>query len=383
MRNPQSIAEAEVTVAARRRLNRPRGSGSFRPAWVAGSAAFGGFRLRVLSMLAGAPSGGAETFFVTLVSAFAGAGVEQRAVIRRNPTRAALLREAGVPVREAGYGRWLDFATGAALRDEVRSFDPDVGIAFMNRAAMRMPAGRHLKLARLGGFYDVKYYRRCDHLICITHGIRRHVIAQGWPEDRAHYIGNFAEADDAAPADRAAYDTPADAPLIFTPCRLHAAKAIDVLLKAVAELDGVYLWIAGDGPDREALTALAETLGIASRVRFLGWQVGTGPFFRACDVVAFPSRHEPFGTVSLEAWAYGKPLVTTDVDGPAELVRPEQDAVMVPRDDVRALADGLRRVIGDSALAARLVQAGRERHRAGFTRDICVANYLALFDRLR
>lgn len=369
--------------SAHRRVETPRRFGQLAPVRSAGSAAFGGIRLRVLSMLAGAPSGGAETFFVTLVSAFAGAGVEQRAVIRRNPARAGLLRAAGVTVHEAAYGKWLDLGTRATLRREVAGFDPDVAIAFMNRAADRMPAGRHLKLARLGGFYDIKYYRRCDHLICITHGIRRHVIAQGWPAERAHYIGNFAEADDVPAADRAAYDTPADAPLVFTPCRLHDAKAIDVLLKAIARLDGVYLWIAGDGPDRAALTALAAELGVASRVRFLGWQLATGPFFRAADVVAFPSRHEPFGTVSLEAWAYGKPLVASDADGPAELVRPERDAVVVPRDDVAALARGLGRVIGDKELAAGLVLAGYERHRTEFTRANCVRNYLALFDRLR
>ncbi|HEY9568154.1 MAG TPA: glycosyltransferase, partial [Thalassobaculum sp.] len=197
-------------------------------------------------MLAGAASGGAETFFVSLAAAFAGFDVEQRAVIRRNPTRAALLRDAGVPVREVAYAGWFDFATRLALRREVAAFAPDVALAFMSRAADRMPEGRHLKLARLGGFYDIKYYRRCDHLICITHGIRRHVIAQGWPEERAHYLANFAEADPAPAADRAAHGTPADAPLVFTPCRLHAAKAIDVLLRAVATLDGVYLWVAGD-----------------------------------------------------------------------------------------------------------------------------------------
>jgi glycosyltransferase involved in cell wall biosynthesis len=342
-----------------------------------------GWFVRVLSTLAGGPSGGAETFFVSLVTAFLGSGgIEPRAVIRRHPGRAALLRNAGVPVREARFGRWIDFETPAVLRREVAEFDPDVVLAFMNRAAAAMPEGRHLKLARLGGFYDAKYYRRCDHLICITQGIRRHMHAQGWPEDRTHYIANFAEPDDAPPADRAEFDTPADAPLIFTPGRLHRAKAIDVLLRAVARLEGVFLWIAGDGPDRAALVALADELGVAGRVRFLGWQVGTGAFFRAADLVAFPSRHEPFGTVTLEAWAYGKPLVVTDVDGPAEVVRPEQDAVVVPRDDVEALAQGLRRVIDDPGLAERLVQAGSARHREGFTRDICTRRYQALFQRL-
>jgi glycosyltransferase involved in cell wall biosynthesis len=333
--------------------------------------------------LAGAPTGGAETFFVSLVTAFAAAGIEQRTVIRRNPKRAAILRDSGVPVREAAFARWFDFGTRSVLRREVVDFDPDIALAFMNRAADRMPDGRHLKLARLGGFYDLKYYRRCDHLICISHGIRNHVIANGWPAGRAHYIGNFAEAGDAPAADRAAYDTPTDAPLVFTPGRLHTAKAMDILLKAIAQLDGVYLWIAGDGPDKVELIKLANELGVAPRVRFLGWQVATAPFFRAADVVAFPSRHEPFGTVSLEAWAYGKPLVCSDADGPAELVRPEQDALVVPRNDVDALAHDLWRVIEDKALAARLVTAGSQRNADEFTREICVQNYLALFDRLR
>src|SRR3546814_6783124 len=99
-------------------------------------------------------------------------------------------------------------------------------------------------------------------------------MAQGLPEVRAHFLAKFAEADPAPASDRSVHGTPADAPLVFTPCRLHAAKAIDVLLRAVATLDGVYLWVSGDGPAWAALAALAGELGIASRVRFFGWQIG-------------------------------------------------------------------------------------------------------------
>lgn len=334
-------------------------------------------------MLAGSPGGGAETFFISLATALAGAGVEQHAVIRHHATRAALLRQAGIPVREVAFAKWLDLGTRTALRREVASFDPDVVLAFMNRAAARMPAGRHLKLARLGGFYDLKYYRRCDHLICNTRAILRHVVDHGWPADRASFIANFAEPDAQPAVDRARFDTPDGVPLLFTPARLHPVKAIDVLLRALARLDGVYLWVAGEGPGRAALTALAEELGVMSRVRFLGWQTGTGAFFRAADVVVLPSRFEPFGTVNIEAWAYGRPLVTTDTDGSAELVRPSEDALVVPRDDVDALRDALFRVVSDRSLADRLVAAGTARHQAEFTRAVCVQNYLALFDRLR
>ncbi|MFP3326355.1 hypothetical protein R0K05_25210, partial [Planococcus sp. SIMBA_160] len=77
----------------------------------------------------------------------------------------------------------------------------------MNRAASWMPSGNFLKLARLGGYYDAKYYRGCDHLLCITQEIRRHMIDQGWSPARVHYMPNFATIVDHPAAERAAHDT--------------------------------------------------------------------------------------------------------------------------------------------------------------------------------
>lgn len=338
--------------------------------------------MRVMQLLAGAPQGGAETFFVSLVTALHRAGFDQRAVIRGNPARAEALREGGVEPVQLPFGQWLDFSTGRALKHEVARYRPDIVLAYMNRAASWMPAGPHLKLARLGGYYDIKYYRRCDHLLCITQDIRRHVIDQGWPAARAHYMPNFATPDAHPAAGRAAHDTPADAPLLMVPSRLHTAKGLDVMLRAVASLPGVYLWLAGEGPERAALENLAHELGVAERVRFLGWRADKGAVFRAADVVVFPSRYEPFGTVSLEAWAYERPLVAADAAGPAGLVRPEEDALLVPKDDAEALAAAIRRVLEEPGLAARLVEAGRQRYRAEFTEEACVRRYREMFERL-
>ncbi len=334
-------------------------------------------------MLAGAENGGAETFFVNLCTALTAQGIDTRAVIRRNPTRARLLESGSVPVRETRYGRWFDFRTKRVLANEVRSFRPDVVLAFMNRAAAVIPAGPHLKVGRLGGFYDLKYYRRCDHLVCNTEGIHRHVVDAGWPADRCSVIYNFAEVDDSPPADRAALGVPEGATVLFTPARLHRAKGLDTLIQAAADLPDVHLWIAGSGPEEGTLRRQAAELAMADRVRFLGWRTDTGAFFRACDAVAFPSRHEPFGTAAIEAWAYGKPLVVSDADGPAEYVSNDVDALMVPRDDVAALRSALVRVKDDPALAERLVAAATRRHTEQFTREACVKAYVDLFDRLR
>jgi glycosyltransferase involved in cell wall biosynthesis len=344
--------------------------------------------MRLMQTLAGAPQGGAETFFVSLAAAFeravgdGRAELRQLAAIRTNPARMQALQAAGVTCVELPFGGWLDLTTRPRLRGLAHEFAPDVVLAYMNRAAAFMPSGPFLKLARLGGYYDLKYYRRCDHLLCITADIRRHVIAQGWPAERAHVMPNFATVDAHAAEPRAAQATPEDAPLILVPSRLHEAKGLDTMLRALAEVPEACLWLAGEGPQRAELEDLTDRLGLRDRVRFLGWRGDRGALYRACDLVAFPSRYEPFGTVSLEAWAYGKPLVAADAAGPAGLVRDGRDALLVPRDDPAALAGALRTAIGDRALAARLAQAGHDRYKADYTEAACVRRYLQLFERL-
>ena len=116
--------------------------------------------MRVMQIMAGASRGGAETFFVSLAAALARAGLEQRAVIRSNPQRAAALDLAGVSTAQAPFGGHLDLTTGRILKREAAAFRPDVVLAWMQRAAAFMPEGPFLKLGRLGGYYDVKHYRR-------------------------------------------------------------------------------------------------------------------------------------------------------------------------------------------------------------------------------
>jgi glycosyltransferase involved in cell wall biosynthesis len=344
--------------------------------------------MRLMQMLAGAPQGGAETFFVSLAAGFARwaregrAELDQLTAIRPNAARAEALRAAGASCVEMPFGGRLDLTTRPRLRGLAHEFAPDLVLAYMNRAAAFMPSGDFLKLARLGGYYDLKYYRRCDHLLCITADIRRHVVDRGWPAERAHVMPNFATLD-AHPAEpRGAQATPEDVPLILVPSRLHQAKGLDTLLQALAQVPDACLWLAGEGPQRGQLEELTDRLGLRDRVRFLGWRSDRGALYRACDLVAFPSRYEPFGTVSLEAWAYGKPLVAADAAGPAGLVRHGEDALLVPREDPIALAGALRRVLEDRALAERLAQAGHARYKADYTEDACVQRYLRLFERL-
>ena len=155
-----------------------------------------------------------------------------------------------------------------------------------------------------------------------------------------------------------------------------------MLLQALTIETRAYLWIAGDGPLRAELQTLARELGVAERVRFLGWRDDRDALFAAADICVFPSRYEPHGTVTMEAWGHRTPLVAAASKGPAAYVRDGEDGLLVPTDDAPALAAAIGRVIDQPALADRLTEGGWRRYRAEYTEEACVAGYLDLFERL-
>jgi len=339
--------------------------------------------VRVLQAMAGAEYGGAEAFFVRLAAAFQRAGVDQRVVIRRNPERAAQLRAAGVEPDELAFGGRFDFSTKRGLGRIAKEFKPDVVLTWMNRASAMCPSGTFTRLGRLGGYYDLKYYQGCDHLIGNTEDICAYLVKQGWDEDRVHYLPNFVSAGDAEPIARQEFFTPSTTPLILTMGRLHENKAFDVLLRAISRVPDAYLWIAGEGPLREELDKLAENLAVKPRVRFLGWREDTDALLKTCDVFVCPSRHEPLGNVVLEAWAQGVPVVAADSYGPGTLIDHLESGVLVPVDDEVTLAKAINSVIGDSNLRERISRQGHASYLADFTEDQVVERYLAFFEAVK
>jgi glycosyltransferase involved in cell wall biosynthesis len=325
-------------------------------------------------IMAGAPHGGAETFFVRLCAALAGAGEEVLAVIRRDAERAAALRRAGLDPVQLGFGGPLDLLTRPRLARALARFAPRVAMAWMNRAARFTPPGPWVRVGRLGGYYDLRYYAGFDHLVGNTRGIVAWIAHQGWPRARVHHLPNFApDLAGAAPADRAALDVPADAFLVLGMGRLHPNKGFDVLIEAAAHLPDVVVAIAGEGGERGALAALAERLGVAERIRFLGWRDDQAALLAACDLFVCPSRHEPLGNVVLEAWSAARPVVACAAVGPSELIEHGVTGLLVPVDDPRALADAIAALRDEGLRARALAEAGR----AVFLRDHAEAPVLA------
>jgi phosphatidylinositol alpha-mannosyltransferase len=175
---------------------------------------------------------------------------------------------------------------------------------------------------------------------------------------------------------------PTDGPTILFLGRHEPRKGLAVLLEAMAELPtDVRLWVAGDGPETEALRRRSagdvrvEWLGRVSEEEKAARLLGA-------DVFCAPSLHgESFGVVLLEAMAARTPVVASDLPGYANVARADRDGLLVTPGDPAALAAALRRVLTDDGLARRLVASGVERS-AEFSMDHLAEVYLDLYARV-
>ena len=326
--------------------------------------------------MAGAAVGGAELFFERMTAALAGAGETVLPVIRTNQGRATRLHEAGLAPVELGFGGALDFVTRPRLRRRLRAFAPKLVMAWMSRAASMTPRGDWVTTGRLGGYYDLRRFRRCDHLVANTRGLVAWIERQGWPSNRVQHLPNFAP--DLSGGTAATLPCPPGAPVVLAMGRLHRNKAFDVLIRAMPGLPGLHVILAGDGPERGALLDLARSERVTDRLHFLGWRSDQAALLAASTLLCCPSRQEPLGNVVLEAFSAGIPVVAAAAAGPAELIQPGETGLLVPPEDAPALAAAIGAVIADPALAARLAGAGRAEFLARHAEAPVVARWQAV-----
>ncbi len=158
-------------------------------------------------------------------------------------------------------------------------------------------------------------------------------------------------------------------PYLVAVGRLEPQKGFDLLLRAYADLRtrGVSepLVIVGEGRDKKMLRELAQTLGVSEHVVFAGFQANPYPWLAGAEVFVSSSRFEGFCRVIAEALAVGTPVVSTDCpSGPAEVLENGEAGVLVPNEDISALADSIYQLLHDRALRDKLRAYGPVRAEA-------------------
>lgn len=139
------------------------------------------------------------------------------------------------------------------------------------------------------------------------------------------------------------------APVILGVGRLTSNKRFELLLAALAHLSDcrdVRLIILGRGPEEKRLRSLSEQWGIAGRVDFPGYMRNPYAWMRRADVLALPSRVEPFGLVLIESLYVGTPFVAAGTPpGPRSIHQATRHGYLLGQDTAAELASGIRRVL--------------------------------------
>lgn len=340
--------------------------------------------------------GGAERFGLRLVAALAEHGAPVKMLLREGsevmPHTPAGVKAGTSPMRTVWdpFSRW-------AVSKAIKQIKPDIVQTYMGRATRltHMPHGKDtVHIARLGGYYKLDGYRHAHAWIGNTQGVCDYMIRGGLPAQRIFHISNFIDLPQLQPNAEIDHlrDTlviPRDALVLATAGRFVPVKGQAYLLEAFARLPAtlhdrpLWLLMVGDGVLGEALRAQARQLGIDTRISWTGWQTDPAPYYQMADLVVFPSlEEETLGNVILDAWAHQKPLVTASFRGAREISKHGVDAWQVPCADAVALAEGIRTVLTDDALAQAIAREGRARVQRDFTRTEVVRKYLDLYNSL-
>lgn len=224
----------------------------------------------------------------------------------------------------------------------------------------REPEGRRLR-GLLG---------QADRVLCLSNELEREAIAEGLDRDRFVRVRNGVDLARFSPEGKKAELPPElglvpGAPLVLAVGRLDLQKRLDVLLRAFARVQERFpaarLALAGEGPLAAELRDLARSLGLESRVAFLGTRTDVPDLLRAASVFVLASESEGLSNALLEALASGVPVVASAIAANREVVADGREGLLVPVADADGLARAIERVLGDPALAASLAAAGRAR----------------------
>lgn len=256
----------------------------------------------------------------------------------------------------------------AGLRQLIRTHDVEVVHAHMNyttvvaRLAVTRTRARLVATAHTAFKPDAALMASADLVIAVGAAVGEGMRRRGVPAARIRVVrngtlGSARSTEQTAPVEL-------KRPAVLSVAGLYPRKGIDVLVAAFAELaeqvPDAHLYVAGDGPEREALTAQAAATSVAARIHFLGFRDDAAALLRSADVFVLPSRRDPFPLVVLEAREAGCAVVGSATDGIPEACDFGRAGWLFPVDDVVALTAALHTLLTDPAALARWRAAGSD-----------------------
>ncbi len=331
--------------------------------------------------------GGAERLFVDMCLSFAEAGQQVQAICQTDSKSAALLsKHPEVKLQTISVlGAWDPFAK-RTIRRLLEQHGSQIVQAHLARGAFL--AGQACKKAGLPlvvtthNYIDIKYYKYVTVLVPPTRDQYTYYLGKGIEAERMKIINHFSPID---PLEKTVNSNPTTLHIV-TLGRLVRKKGYHVLLEAFARLGALVdrkcvLHIGGTGPEQQSLRAQINALGLEDKVNMVGWVDDVAGFLQKGDLFVIPSLDEPFGIVVLEAMAIGLPIVSSDCQGPREILD-EDIAWLSKKGDADSLAMALHKACADHKERVRKSENARQRFKQMYSKQAVIPEFIALFDSL-
>ncbi len=313
--------------------------------------------MHIVNIMFSRSGGGIEQAFVDYCVGLSERGQKVTAILYPDSVAHGLLRDANANVDIVPLKNWSEWDIFAMfrLRKILLQMSPDCIIAHANRAysLAEKAVGGKIPVIAVAQNYSTRRFTDADAVFTTTHDLISHLVQQGVSEERVFHIPNMIRCSELPhrPARR-------DVPVIGTMGRFVLKKGFDTYITALEILKNrgyEFKAILGGSGDEEAhLKEQARVSGLTDILSFPGWILDKKAFYTGIDIFCLPSLHEPFGIVLLEAFTHGAAVVSTDSEGPRDIITPNYDALMIEKANPEALANALEQLLRDPALADKL-----------------------------
>lgn len=303
--------------------------------------------MRILNVMFGCNRGGLEQAAIDYHEALLMKGHDVTSVLHPNAAVLdAIVSLGGETAPIKPRGEWDIFAA-RKLRKLAASLHADAAICHGNRAiGLALKALKPITpVIGVAHNYNIeKRFPHCDGIFCITRDLVEDMVHLDIGRDKLRHIPNMIRSRPVAKRTR--FHTPLT---IGAMGRFVEKKGFDSylqMLKALNELGVIFKAVlGGSGPMEASLRAMAKEFGLEQQLTFCGWVENKDVFFQDIDLFVLPSYHEPFGIVLIEAMAAGLPCITTDTEGPCEIIQQYHDAIMVEKAKPYQMAAEIRDLI--------------------------------------
>lgn len=336
--------------------------------------------MKIVNIILSSVNGGAEQVFIDYLSVLKNLNHQLLAITKKDAPYKDKVLQLGVELKTINnHFGYHDFLAIKNIRKIINEFDADAVIAHVGRSMVLVKkaarANKKIKIIGVNHSNNVRRSIGCDVIFSVNKEIFFKTINSGQDESKSFVIPNAIDLSDIdAKKIEINFDEKQQI-IIGALGRFEAGKGFNLLIRALKKLPEKFsLKLGGTGDEEKNLKELVKNLQLENRVEFCGWVKDKKNFFNQIDIFCLPSiGGETFGLVLLEAMKYQKPIITSNCDGPKDIIRHEIDGLIFDiRENneekiIEEIAKKILQVSSDNKLANKLIENAAKRLREKFS----------------